>query len=67
MSGAKLFHSRFKSHEETARHHVEERRPRKPNLNISRPSCASEPLADRPYVYIGVRLRARGDVSEGME
>ena len=60
-----LFGSRFKAHEETKRHHVEERRPRNlQNLFVSRPPNVEERVKERPHVYGGVRFRAAYETSE---
>lgn len=61
-----LFHPRFKSHVETVRYHVEERRTMKLD-GLSRPS--GTPLQDPPkqaLVYLGVRFRALGDIDENI-
>jgi phage/plasmid-associated DNA primase len=63
-----LFAARFTGHAETAKHHIEERRPR--NLDghsISRWPGARAELPQRPYVYVGVRFRGPGDLDENTE
>ena len=60
-----LLGSRFKAHEETKRHNVEERRPRNLHgLRPSRPPDAQGDLKVRPHVYVGVRFRAAYETSE---
>jgi putative DNA primase/helicase len=56
-----LFHSRFAAHSETARHGVEDARPRK-IAKLSRPPIQNEPLSkQRPRVYTNVRFRTWKD------
>jgi len=63
-----LFASRFKAHEETHRHHVQERRPRSlDSFAISRPAGASSGLPERPRLYAGVRFRAVDEIRENAE
>ncbi len=62
-----LFHPRFKSHGETVRHHVEERRTMKLD-GLSRPSGApSQDLPKQALVYLGIRFRALGDIDENIK
>jgi hypothetical protein len=60
-----LFGSRFKTHEETRRCHIEERRPRNlGGLEVSRPpEAVLDRLKERPHVYVGVRFRTADETS----
>ncbi len=61
-----IFHPRFKSHVETVRHHVEERRTMKLE-RLSRPSeTASQPTPRQALLYLGVRFLAPSDVDENL-
>lgn len=63
-----LFHQRFRAHSETARHHVEERRPKALKWRISLPTSQASPVtAQRPDVYVGVRFRSNADVVDEVE
>ena len=60
-----LFGSRFRTHAETARHHVEEHRPRTlDDLRVSRPVGSIASFPERPRVYVGVRFLAPGEIDE---
>ncbi len=60
-----LFGSRFRSHAETTRHRVVERRPRDRDAQwISRSSGSPAGLPVRPRVYVGVRFRDPGEINE---
>ncbi len=62
-----IFHPRFKSHVETVRHHVEERRTMKLE-GLSRPSeTASQPTPRQALLYLGVRFLAPSDVDENLK
>jgi P4 family phage/plasmid primase-like protien len=61
-----LFHPRFRSHVETVRHHVEERRTMKLD-GLSRPFGAPpQGLPKQALVYLGVCFRALGDIDENI-
>jgi P4 family phage/plasmid primase-like protien len=62
-----LFHSRFKSHAETGRYRLEERRPRHLDVNVSRPPGAMDQPSERPHIYVGVRFRTLGERTECIE
>jgi phage/plasmid-associated DNA primase len=57
------FHPRFKGHEETARHGVQERRTTRLQ-GLSRPLTAEQrPAPSQPCVYVGVRFRTAEEIA----
>jgi phage/plasmid-associated DNA primase len=62
-----LFHPRFKSHVETIRHHVEERREKSPK-GLDRPTRAFlTDVPTQPQIYRGVRFRTPDEINENIE
>ena len=60
------FHPRFKTHAETARHHVTESRTRKLS-GVSRPPLSLPDLPTQPLVYHNVRFRRVDEIRENTQ
>ncbi|WP_219467755.1 DNA primase family protein [Nonomuraea rhizosphaerae] len=66
MWSKELFHPRFKTHTETARHGVAERRTKRLDglvryRDYTSPLSVPDPLPKQPVVYVGVRFRTEDD------
>jgi P4 family phage/plasmid primase-like protien len=62
-----LFQPRFRTHVETTRHGVADRRSKRLPRLSRLPEMLGQELPDQPVIYFGVRFRSKGEIVENAE